>query len=70
MKLTPSTKIAIGWSVIISVGLSAFVVARGSVTNNRKAIMDTKRRIKDQAQKEGEAKFDKHPVQSGDTINS
>ncbi|BFZ21974.1 hypothetical protein BsWGS_25013 [Bradybaena similaris] len=55
--LTPSMKIALGWSVIITVGLYGFIAARDSVIKNRKAIIDIKRKIKEQAQEEGEAAF-------------
>ncbi|KAK3769434.1 hypothetical protein RRG08_008420 [Elysia crispata] len=57
MALTSSVKIAIGWAGLIAVGLSSFVVARDSVVQNRRVLMETRARIVDQARREGEEEF-------------
>ncbi|CAL1533482.1 unnamed protein product [Lymnaea stagnalis] len=57
--LTPSTKIVLGWTAIISIGLFGFTVARDSVIQNRKALMDMKKRIREQARVEGEAELER-----------
>ncbi|GFN99712.1 hypothetical protein PoB_002621800 [Plakobranchus ocellatus] len=57
MALTPSTKIALGWAGLIAVGLSSFIWARDSVSQNRRVLMETRARIVEQARREGEEEF-------------
>nr|KAI8739188.1 hypothetical protein BgiMline_024921 [Biomphalaria glabrata] len=56
--LTPSTKIILGWTVIISVGLYGFTLARDSVVSNRKSLMDIRKRIREQTRTEKEAELE------------
>ena len=42
---------------LIAVGLSGFVVARNSVVQNRRVLMETRARIVEQARREGEEEF-------------
>ena len=51
-KFRSGSKIAIGWAVVISLGLGSFVIARDDVIKNRRAMMEARRKIKDQADKE------------------
>lgn len=53
------TYIFIHRSVIITTGLLSFVAARDSVVKNRKKVMDVKRRIREQAQREGDEEFER-----------
>jgi len=51
-KFRSGSKIVLGWAVVISLGLGSFVLARDDVIKNRKAMMEARRKIKDQADKE------------------
>ncbi|GFR71564.1 hypothetical protein ElyMa_002097000 [Elysia marginata] len=68
MALTASAKIAIGWAGLIAVGLSSFVVARDSVVQNRRVLMETRARIIEQARREGEEEFRRR--EQGRKVNS
>lgn len=46
-------------SAVIAVGLGSFVLARNTVVSNRKALLDMKRRIRDQAKNEAEIEMER-----------